>query len=568
MSDREPQIFEVAPAPLGSRSGGSGRGPGRSRRPSSVAVVLVIALAVPLVAFVGPRIEWRPQVDLSLLVPSQSAEPQPTPTRRPRVTPLPTSSPPPPFTAGEGPLPARLAIDVGGIRLVDPATGRRGPPGSIRLDSDAVVPADDGGWWCVCFRRSEDFNKENVAIDVRHLDASAIETGRWPLEPIESSAAPPAQDFYTRIDVEFAPDRRTAYLAIGTRSGDRWTIWVEAIDVIRGVSLGRERLADLDIPEADAGTTAAGFESYLAGPLIRLSPDGRRMTVVAWIERYVSSGRREEPIASAWLLDLPGTGAPNRPFAAAAPLEGDLGESIRSCWLTVTWLSDEELLASCWQEARGPGGVSIALRTFGLDGVEHASVEYAADDTSWTSEPLIDRANRTALFWSPVGHYLDVVDLAHGAIRRVAVQVEAIGRPVDFTSAHRPAVIGSFISDYRPWFESSLVADPAGSRLYALGMRGGAEPQTRRYPSGSTGVWVMDATTLEVLAWWPPAGPYVGLGLSRDGDWLTAIGQAGVDTDGNDSAWPFTVSVHDTSDGRLALQIADIAEGFGVFPVP
>ena len=44
--------------------------------------------------------------------------------------------------------------------------------------------------------------------------------------------------------------------------------------------------------------------------------------------------------------------------------------------------------------------------------------------------------------------------------------------------------------------------------------------------------------------------------------------QLTVDTDGNDSAWPFTVSVHDTSDGRLALQIADIAEGFGVFPVP
>jgi hypothetical protein len=566
MSDREPQIFEVAPAPLRSRPGGGG--PGRSRRPSSVAVVLIVALAVPLVAFIGPRIEWRPQVDLSLLVPSQSAEPEPTPTRRPRNTALPTSSPPPPFTVGEGPLPARLAIDVGGIRLVDPATGRRSQPGSIRLDSDAVVAAEGGGWWCVCFRRSEDFNKETVAIDVRHLDASAAETGRWPLAPIESSAAPPAQDYYTRIDVEFAPDGRTAYLAVGSRSGDRWSIWIEAIDVSRGVSLGRERLAALDIPEADEGTTAAGFESYLAGPLVRLSPDGRRMTVVAWIERYVSSGRPDEPIASAWLLDLPEPGATGGPFVAAAPLGGDLGESIRSCWSTVTWLSDEELLAYCWQQPSGPSQVSIGLRTFGLDGVEHTSVEYAADETSWTAEPLIDVANRAALFWSPVGHYLDVVDLAYGATHRVAVDVEAIGRPVDFAAGRRRAVMGSFMSDYRPWFESSFVADPSGARLYALGMREGEAPAMRRYPYGSTGVWVIDATTLEALAWWPPAGPYAGLGLSRDGRWLTAIGQAGVDTNGNDSSWPFTVSVHDTTDGRLALQIADLGEGFGVFPVP
>lgn len=568
MSDREPQIFEVAPAPLGSRPGGSGRGPGRSRRPSSVAVVLIVALAVPLVAFVGPRIEWRPEVDLSLLVPSQSAEPRPTPTRRPRVTPRPTSSPPPRFTVGEGPPPARLAIDVGGIRLVDPATGRRSPPASIRLDSDAVLAADDGGWWCVCFRRSEDFNKENVAVDVRHLDASAVETGRWPLDPIESSAAPPAQDFYTRIDVEFAPDGRTAYLAIGTRSGDRWTIWIEAIDVARGVSFGRERLATLDIPAVNGGTTEAGFESYLAGPLIRLSPDGRRMTVVAWIERYLSSsGERDEPIASAWLLDVPEPGAPSGPFAAATPLGGDLGESIRSCWLTVTWLSDEELLASCWQQA-GPGDVSIELRTFGLDGAELARVDYTGNEASWIAEPVTDLANRTALIWSPVGHYLDVVDLTSGQTDRVAVQVETIGRPGDFATGRRPAVLGSFASDYHPWSESTVLADQAGSRLYVLGMREGDGSESQRYPYGSTGVWVIDATTLEVLAWWPPAGPYSGIGLSRDGRWLTAIGQAGVDTDGNESAWPFTVSVHDTSDGRLALQIADLGEGFGVFPVP
>ena len=567
MTNREPEIFEVATTRLDGKQGS--HGPRRARRPSSVVVVLLVALAVPLVAFVGPHIEWRPEIDLSLLGPTPDAEGERSPTPRPRrPTPSPTSSPPPPLTIGEGPLPARLAIDVGGIRLVDPATGRRGPPGTIRLDRDAVIAADNGGWSCVCFEWSEDFNKQAVAIDVRHVDRSAVETGRWPLASIESSAAPPAQDYYARLDVEFAPDGRTAYLAIGSRSGDRWTIWIEAIDVSRGVSLGRERLAGLDVPEPDEATTAAGFESYLAGPLIRLSPDGRRLTVVAWIERYVSSGRPDEPIASAWLLDLPEPGTAGGPFSGASALGGDFGQVIRSCWSTVHWLTDEELVAYCWQEPSSSGEVAIALKTFGLDGAEHTSIRYTADEASWIAEPLFDRTNRRVLFWSPIGHYLDVVDLETGDVGHVVVNVESIGRPVETAPGRLPSAIDSFLSDYHPWYESTVLADAGSSRLYVLGLREGASPDARRYPYGSTGIWVIDAATLEVLAWWPPAGPYSAMGLSRDGRWLTAVGHAGSDTDGNDSAWPFTVSVHDTSDGRLALQLANLGEDHGVFPAP
>lgn len=566
MSEREPQIFEVVPTPLGGVP--TERRSRRSRRPSSVLIVVLAAIAVPLVAFIGPRMEWRPEIDLSLLLsPSETPGPDPTRTPRPtRVPPPPTSSPPPAFTAGDGPVPPRLAIDHAGIRLFDTTTGKPGAPGTIHMDSDWVVPAPNGGWWCICFRRTQDFNKETVVIDVRHLDSTATETGRWPIRTTESSAAPPAQDFYTRFDVAFAPDGRTAYLATGTRSADRWTITLESIDLAAGVSNGRTELATLDAPPATT-TTDGTNESYLAGPTIRISPDGRRMTLVSWIESY-SATRESQPQAMlASVFELTEPGAAGGPIAASTPLGGALGEALVSCGYLLQWLDDDELVSTCWLTSMS-ATPTIALATFSLDGTATGTVDYTPDPEGWTGDPLLDRANRVAYFWSALNHRFDAVSL-DGTVRHLDVDVAAIGRPSDGPPAgSRPPAWKTFISDHTPWYSPTMVPEPGGSRIYTVGMFEREGSTSRGYPYASTGIWVIDALSLEVLDHWPPAASYGSLGMSRDGRWILAIGQSGLDTDGRESGWPATVSVHDREDGRLALQLGNMGRDSAVFIAP
>ncbi len=59
----------------------------------------------------------------------------------------------------------------------------------------------------------------------------------------------------------------------------------------------------------------------------------------------------------------------------------------------------------------------------------------------------------------------------------------------------------------------------------------------------------------------------MSIALSPDGRWLTAVGQPGIDVAGNAAGWGSSVSIHDTVDGRLALQLGQLGE-IGVLTLP
>jgi hypothetical protein len=135
-----------------------------------------------------------------------------------------------------------------------------------------------------------------------------------------------------------------------------------------------------------------------------------------------------------------------------------------------------------------------------------------------------------------------------------------VSAPADRIVGGGPPDWRSEASAYAPYASRTLVPAPGGDRLYALGMRPGPESGDRMWPVGSTGIWVFDLETLRLLDHWPAAAPYVSLGVSPDGRWLTAIGQGGVDSDGNAAAWPWSASIHDTTDGRLALRLGALGD--------
>ena len=554
MTDFEPEIVEVATTRIGPsprQTGGN-----RSRRPLSVVIVIIVALAIPAIAFTGPRDEQR--LDLSYLVPTPT--PSPTPTPRPTPTPPPpTPSPPPALTIGEGPVPESIAIDVGGIRLVDPATGALGPPSKIRADSDAVFPAPNGGWWCVCFGRNQDDQHETVEIVVRRLDSNAVETSSSTIVTIESVADPPDQEFATHVDVELSPDRRKAFVAVAVRAPGGWTISVEAIDLWRGTSIGRKDIGFVAVTPPTADDVNQGYGTWLGGPSLRLSPEGDRLLISHWLDKNTATSYERQAL-SVSVIDVAASSRGTGPPGAATALGGDITASIPTCgWLQ--WLTNDSILGMCWREGEpSPGEAPVEVTTFGLDGSRLAGIDYAPDTENWLAEPVLDVANRRVYLWSPLGHQFDTIDLDSGRLESLTVEpdVDLVAPDGRIDWAAQSPAWATMYSDYMPWSIPALLPDPRGSRIFAVGMREGQE-DGRGQTSASSGIWVFDTATLELVDHWPAAASYSGLGLSRNGRWLYAISQGGSDAEGNPSGWPPAVTIHDATDGRFVMQLA----GFG-----
>lgn len=572
MRDRHPdlEIVEVATTRIGpvQRRPGDRRG---LRRYAPVLVVLVIALAIPVVAFVGPHGEQR--LDFSYLVPTPSPPPgpSPSPSRTPRPTPTPpppTPSPPPIVTLGSGPAPPVIPVDAGGIRLVDSATGEMGPASSTGSGNDAVFRGPNGGWRCICFLRTGDEHKETLEIVVRYLDSEAVERSAASIAKYESSADTPDQDYGTHIDVAMSPDGNVGFVAVAARHGTKWAISLETVDIRHGTSLGRMDVASVDVPPSTEQEINDGYGTWLSGPSLRMSPAGDKLLMSYWLEKNTSTGS-ERLAKSVFLVDVAAASRGAKGLGGMTALGDDITAAIPTCGY-MQWLTEESILGMCWREQQGPGETPVEMVLFGPDGSRVDGFDYAPDTENWFSDPVLDTANHRLYVWSPMGHKLDVIDVDAHRVRHVGVNpdgsTEVSGDSIE-PAAQWPRW-ATMYSDYTPWFMPALLGDPSGTRLFAIGQKEGPISYGRDQYLGSTGIWTFDAATLELADHWPAAGPYVGLRMSRDNRWIYALGNGGSDEEGNASAWPPTITVHDATDGRLAVQLAGFNREESLLLVP
>ena len=548
--DRPSQGFEVAPVPLG---GGSGARRRRRRLPALV--VLLVAIAVPVIAWVGPKIEVRPNLDLAF-----NAAPTASPTATPRRTPTPSSPLPtalPEITFAEGPRPTvPIAIDVGGVRILDPGTGELGPVTSVHVDRDAVFTAVDG-WWCVCFSRGSFSNSETTTVTVQRIDAAGRLTSSVPVGEYTSATDSPDQDIYTRFDLELAPDGRTAYLASAVRSGRIWTVAVDTIDLKAGGILAHTELAKFDmdtLSDPKASPSPSSIQVYLSGPSIRLSPDGRRLLAWASLDAFSDSGGEAGSTPTAWLIDT--TAAADGTVGAVMNMDAGFAASMRMCgW--AAWSSEERFVTTCFSGQAGGSQVDVTFTEVGIDGGEIRHVQIAISNESWFTEPIFDRANMILYLWDPNGHLLHRIDFEHERADSLAVDRDsgtAVESPPDLPPLGRAPAWTPVSSDMRMWYSPQLVAEPGGSRLFAIGLTQQEAP-SRNYVFKSSGIWVFDTSDFALADHWNPVTGYGSIGISRDGRWLTAAGMPQMDAEGRPTDWQASLTVIDTSDGRAALRL-------------
>jgi hypothetical protein len=107
----------------------------------------------------------------------------------------------------------------------------------------------------------------------------------------------------------------------------------------------------------------------------------------------------------------------------------------------------------------------------------------------------------------------------------------------------------------------ALVGSPDGRLLFAIG--------TGSDPGSSSGIWVFDTQTLQLLERWPALASYESVSLLEDGRWLAAIARPGVTASGGPADWGTSVTIHDTTTGRPVLRIGDLRTvGQVTFPWP
>ena len=462
-------------------------------------------------------------------------------------------------------------MDVGGVRLADPSTGELGPAFPLSVGNDAVFtsPAGDG-FWCVCFTRTSESGGETASVEIRRVDKTGRVTQARKIGDYGSVAAPPYQDFAARFDLEVSRDQRTAYLSSATRAGDHWSVSVEAIDLSTDTVVGRTDLGNVAIPPAPSPAPSPDpgmIENYFSGPFTRLSPDGRRLIVHASVDSYAMTGGPVEMASpQAWLIDL-GEDAGGGSIGRATAITGAFVARVRGCYW-MAWTTNDELAAICWPTQEGRSVATLSL--IKPDGTELRTFDLFDTSNAWLTDPVLDRANRRVFIWQPGNHILRRLDLDSGKVDELKVDPAATGGGpagsggvVPDTGSHPEWA--TFSSDFRIYYGPQLVAEPGGTRLFALGV---LSSESNNYEPSSSGVWVFDANTLALVDRWTPVAAYGSIGLSKDGRWLFAAGAPSVDDEGKQTAWEASITVHDVSDGRPALQLGRLGVDVQILQVP
>jgi hypothetical protein len=269
----------------------------------------------------------------------------------------------------------------------------------------------------------------------------------------------------------------------------------------------------------------------------------------------------------AWTIDLD-VGAGGVALGHTSTFGEAAADRLRQC-VWAAWTAADEITAVCWPRDQATLTLGASVLRADLSEVRRADITGTMQD--WFAEPILDLANRAVYLWQPTSHVLHRLDLDQGRGDRIEVDpdstVGGLGTGPGGPPSRKQPHWSTLQSDLRPWNMPQMIAEPGGSRLFALG-----SVQGRRGDGGpdfaSTGVWVFDAREFSVVDRWAPLTGYNSLALSDDGRWLMAAGIPGVDADGKPATWQASLTILDAADGRPALQLGSLGTNVQVLMLP
>jgi hypothetical protein len=498
--------------------------------PASAALVATVILALAAVWLTSPRGE-----------PSTVGQ-SPEPSSMPSASAGPTATPLPALTRN-GALPSVTQVLVradGRFRLADLATGTLGDDaldaytGPIQL-----VPRAGGGWLCLCGKWTTfGINgSTGMTMTLVPVDADGDAGEGTEIRSIEGELDPDirADLQFTQVDagITVAPDRKTAFFAWTARNGaEGWTAGVDVIDVASATVVE-------SVP-VQVGRPAVGADEPVSrsAPNVEVSPAGDRILLGSFWFVEDPNNPMPEQGHDRWTAKLDG-----QTIGAIEPVDpapaADCGEM------------DSGLVdAASYYLICSNGSGDLTVRRVGLDGSEAWRTLIPRGQGEFIGGALVARSDDMLFIWDPVAAGLARVDLASGALTTSEPATAAGTGPLDAVAGLgqrlgrwiAPSALAKLLLD------PGLVVSPDGSRVYAIGVTS-SDPEG----SGSTGVFVFDAASLDRLGNWVPTADFTSIAISADNQYVYASGLGGANADGAPSRNGASVTVFDASDGSVRL---------------
>ena len=542
-------------------------------------IVAAAAVTVVGIGLFGPQSDGRPTVDLTGLLPRPSVTPTASASPRPTPSPAP-GTPLPALTVFESGGPASLIPVMSGTRaLLDPLSGQ-----VRRLSGDfhvgLFVNDGAGGTLCIC-RGSPWLEGREVATMVAvRWSSDGTEIGRQNLVEYTASAAPDYLGTAIVLDAVLTRDRGTAIIATAALDDGIWTYRVEAFVALTGDPLWSKVLArrsaideppiePLATPERSATPTAtptddpAPYEAprgarVIAQVAVRLSP-AEDLVAISVIDGTFRQQDVAEWHRTSWrvLLQNARDNEPTRVEDVLVPA---------NTWCQGEGFATMDRYVSVCATWSPSGAMSTFVRLARPDGSLIRDVPIS-DASAGFGPPLVDADAGVLYLWDPEARTLARVDLGSGETN-AATFGSGFGTGGGYGSGdplpvldRRTTWIG-LQSALEWWVQTPLVGSSDGAYLYATSLDW---DETSGQPS-STGIWVFDSATLDVVRIIPSAATHDSISMTADGRHLLATGIAGLDEMGRASDWGQSLSIFDALDGRLLERLGDLRsrDGLGV----
>lgn len=515
---------------------------GRVGQAATAAIALTVAAALVAVVIT------RPPDD-----PGKSSEPSGGPTQR--ATPAPQASLLPKLLI-EGALPnpkeLLVATEQGDFALVDLANGTIGGPLTGARYGSAIQVRADGSMVCLCVSESGNVggSPTSAQVTLDRFDASGKLVSSTPVESFAGEPDPrdageiiPERPPHVRTAMGFSVGGRYGFVGWSLRAHPAWRSGIIVVDLRDGSVVSRAPLPDATTGDADSRRVSLA-------PRVIGSTGAGLLLARDWYEWTPPASESPSFIAASDVFRASFSGGQLADLAPVS-LTGDCGATM----LHGGALPDGGTWLVC---GRGPqmtvlrrisaeGSVSPDVRVSGAQGIDGDTTVLSAD--------------RSALFaWDPASATLARIDLATGEITRgegLSARLEA--GPL--------AAIGGWLAPSavaKSLLRGSVVVSPDGMRVYALGIEEGVDD---RDTSGSTGIFVFDAATLESVGLWQPTSDFVSLAISPDSRFVYAAGLPGVDFMGRRRVGQeASITVFDARDGSIRLVAGELGGDLITFP--
>lgn len=515
-------------------------GLGRAGRATTAAVALTVVAAVVAVIITRP-----PQQPAGSPNPTGAATGGPT---QPAPTPLPKL-----VLEGELPSPSSILVanEAGDISLVDLGSGTIG--GSIaRTQWPSVTNVTAAGVVvCMCITTSEPIDGAPTRFDVRlkTFTRAATSIRDVPVEALVGKPDPrgPATSAeHVATSVSFSPHDRLAFVGWSTQDASVWHSGVIIVDIGAGSVTGRLTLPDMTTGAGDARRMVA------APQVLGMAGDDGLFLARSWAE-WGSANTETEPTRvgddayTASIAD--GAGSDVAPLPDAA----NCGPSFVRAGARPG--------GGFWVTCLSLGG-SLTLRRVAADGTSLGSESMARTGFVDGDTTAVSADGGTFFGWDPGSSTLTKVDLSTGD--RANQRFVAAAASLDPMTA-----IGGWlapVADAKTILRGAILLSPDGSLVYLLATQ---PVRDERFPTGSAGILVVDAASLQVVDRWPPTADLTSMALSSDGSLLYAAGLPGVDASGAQMRGQgASVTVYETATGSTRLVAGQLGDSMLSFPGP